>query len=338
MPDVKEVATKLGVAFVLEGSVRKMGDRLRINAQLIGGADGRHIWAERYDGDMADIFDFQDHIRKEIVDALAIQLTPAEVAQTGGTPTSNIEAYELYLRGRQLYFHYSPDGFEGAIRCLNQSIELDPAFADAYAYLSACRVAKWIFHWSDDEDELTGARELAEKAVALAPGSPIALVRLAWVQTWQRQFEAAGENFDKAIAIAPNLSEAYVYKGQHHNFAGEPELGLKFTSRALELDPFAPVDYHLGVEYLLLDRRDEAILTLERARNRTPHQVGTRLHLAWAYIEGGRVRDAENEILAIQEYSPGFTLQDFDRIFPYRLREVRTKALSALRKAGIAVS
>ena len=135
-PDVRETAEMLGVSYVLEGSVRKMGNRLRINAQLINAADGDHLWAERYDGNMDEIFDFQDRIRAEIVSVLRLKLTPTDKALTERKPTDSVEAYDLFLKARAEYFRHTPEHMLEARKCLEKAIEIDPNFADAYAHLS----------------------------------------------------------------------------------------------------------------------------------------------------------------------------------------------------------
>jgi TolB-like protein/Tfp pilus assembly protein PilF len=170
MPDVRDVADKLGVAYVLEGSVRKMGDRLRINAQLIDAAVGDHLWAERYDGDMAEIFEFQDRIRAEIVEALALQLTPTDEAQGKKRRTHSVEAYDAYLKGRVNYYRYNSDALAVAFEALEKAIALDPEFSEAHSYLSACHVATFIFRWLDIDEGLVKALAASKKAVELDPG------------------------------------------------------------------------------------------------------------------------------------------------------------------------
>ena len=141
--DVKVIAEQLGVKHILEGSVRKMGPKLRVNAQLIDAASGGHIWAERYDGDMADIFEFQDNIREQIVSALQVSLTPTDKALTERKPTDSVEAYDLFLKGRANFYRYTPEHLLEAIKCLEEAIEIDPNFAAAYGYLSYCHFYGW---------------------------------------------------------------------------------------------------------------------------------------------------------------------------------------------------
>jgi hypothetical protein len=155
--DVKEIAQQLGVKNIVEGSVRKMGDRLRINAQLIDGTDGSHIWAERYDGNMAEIFDFQDDIREQIVSALQLSLTPTERALVNRKSTNSVEAYDLYLKGRANFYRFTPVHLPEAVKCFEDAIEIDPDFADAYGYLSYCHFSGWVQMYAGFEDSLERA-------------------------------------------------------------------------------------------------------------------------------------------------------------------------------------
>ncbi len=179
-----DVGRKLGVKHVLEGSVRRAGNQIRINAQLIDAKTGGHLWAERYDGAFENIFALQDEITAKIVTALEVTLTSSDLARVERKPTTSIEAYDLYLRARERYNRYSPEAFRKALVFLRQAIELDPKFADAYGYLSACYLGPHIMRWNDVEGTLDQASAAAEKAVALDPESAVAQYRLGWVRSW----------------------------------------------------------------------------------------------------------------------------------------------------------
>jgi TolB-like protein/Tfp pilus assembly protein PilF len=338
MPDVRDVAEKLGVAFVLEGSVRKMGDRLRINAQLIDAAKGDHVWAERYDGSQNEIFDFQDRIRAEIVAALALQLTAADAAQAKRRRTHSLEAYDCYLKGRANYYRYSSDALAVAFEALEQAIALDPEFAEAHGYLSGCYVATHVFRWLDIDEGLVKALGTAETAVELDPNSATTRYRLGWVETWRGEFDKADSCFQKAISLDPESAEAYMYYGVMKVRLGEPEKTLELTNKALEIDPFLPPsDYHLGLEYFFLSELDKAIAATERARARAkmPDQTGGRLHLAVAYTEAGRTGEARAEIEAVLKISPDYSVQLVEKIYIYNRPEDRERFLGGLRKAGL---
>jgi adenylate cyclase len=334
--DVIEVGRKLGVKRIIEGSVRRAGNRVRINAQLIDAATGGHLWAERYDGDLENIFALQDEITAKIVAALEVTLSATDKARVERKPTTSIEAYDLYLKGRERYFQYSGAAMAEAFGFLERAIELDPAFADAHAYLSACHMAAHIFRWSSVDGDLERALTSAEKAVALDPDSAIAHTRLGWVLTWQRRYDDAERNFDRAAALAPELAEVFSYQAVHYIRAGDPERALRLTTKAQRLDPFAPqVDYHMGMEYLFLGRFEEAVAKLEIARDRTPKQSAVRLNLACAYVEMDRLDDAAREIRELFEISPDYTVALVDQVFPFRIDTVRERFIENLRKAGL---
>ena len=337
MPDIKDVVEKLGVAFVLEGSVRKMGDRLRINAQLIDGADGRHIWAERYDGNMAEIFEFQDAIREQIVAALQVSLTPTDKEFTERKPTDSVEAYDLFLRGRAIYHLLTHEHTLEAIKCLEAAIAIDPNFAAAYSYLSYCHFRGWVQMWPEFDDNLDQANELAEKGVALDSTSAIALTCLGWIQTYLRHYDQAVANLEKASALAPDNAEVYSNFGQILNYRGNPERALEMIEKAFSLESFVPPnwDFHAGHSHLLLRQYDQALAGINRAIERAPKFTPAHLFLACAYVELDRLDDATDKIKTVLEIVPQYTVKEVARIYPLRIDEERNRFLDALRKAGM---
>ena len=335
--DVKEVAAKLGVKHILEGSVRKMGTKLRINAQLIDAATGGHIWAQRFDGDMEDIFEFQDAIREQIVSALQVSLTPTDKKLTERKPTDSAAAYDLFLKGRASYHRYTPEDLNEAINCLEEAIEIDPNFADAYGYLSYCHIWGWAVMLPGFDDPLERANELAEKGVALDGASAIALSRLSWIQIFLRRHDQAIANLEKAIALAPNNADVNATFGQVLNYCGNPERALKMMEKAFSIEMFVPPnwEYQVGCSHLLLRRYDEALVRFNRAIERAPKFAPAYLHLAWACVELDRLDDANDAIKAVLEIVPQYTLIEVARIFPYRIDEDRNRYLDNLRKAGL---
>ncbi len=270
--DVRRVAEELGVRHVLEGSVRKAGGKVRINAQLIDAESGGHVWAERYDGDLEDIFSLQDNITAQIVSALQVSLTPTDKALAERKPTDSVEAYDLFLKGRANVHRYTREHHLEAIKCLEEAIEIDPNYADAYGYLSFCHFRGWVQMWPGFDDTLDRAQELAEKGVALDSTSAIALTRLGWIQTYLRRYDDAIANLDKAIALAPNNAEVYSTFGQVLNYWGNPERGLEMLEKAFSIDTIAPPNWELqmGLSHLLLRQYDEALARFKRSVERIP--------------------------------------------------------------------
>jgi adenylate cyclase len=337
MLDIKDVAKKLGVTFVLEGSVRKMGDRLRINAQLIDGADGRHIWAERYDGNMAEIFDFQDAIREQIVSALQVSLTPTDEVLAERKPTNSVEAYDLFLKGRANYFRYTPENLIEAKQCLEEAIELDPEYAEAYGYLSYCHILGWTLKLPAFDDALDYANELAEKGVALDGTSAIALTRLGWVQTFLRQYELAVANYERAIALAPNNAEVLASYAEVSNWLGKPEQALQLMDKVFEIDTIVPPswDLHVGHAHLLLRNFDRALSSIIAALDRAPKFTPALELLACTYVELGRIDDAREVVSRILNISTEYYLSHAPSVQNHRNDEDRKRFVDDLRKAGL---
>ena len=335
--DVKEIAKKLRVKYIVEGSVRKMGDRLRINAQLIDGADGRHIWAERYDGNMAEIFQFQDDIRAQIVAALQVSLTPADQALAERKPTDSVEAYDLFLKGRANLHLYTPEHLHEAIKCLEKAIKIDPNFTEAFGYLSYCHILGWVFMWPGFNDNLDRANELAERGVALDGTSAIAVLRLSWAQTYVHRYDEATANLEKALTLAHENAEFYAMCGITLNWLGNPERALEMLENAISLDAFAPPTWtwNMGHSHLLLRQYDEAIIRFLRTIERAPKFTHAYVTLAGAYVGLDRLDDAHKAIKTALEIAPLITVKEFATRFPYRLDEVRNRFLDSLRKTGL---
>ncbi len=337
MPDVKEVARKLGVAFVLEGSVRKMGDRLRINAQLIEGTQGRHIWAERYDGDMAEIFDFQDRIQSEIISALKLKLTPKDLVGSERKRTESVQAYDLYLKGRSRYFSYAPEDNLEAGKLFERAIEIDPKFAEAQTYLAMCYVNAWLFLWPGFEAGLARAGEIARTAVAIAPDSAVAHLRLGWVELFQRNHDAANVSFERALSLDPENAEIHAYFGEALNFSGKYELANEHAATALRLDPLSPPSWQFiyGRSFYHLGQYDKAASLIGGAVERLPALTVARLYLACAYLELDRHADAKEQIRQVIANEPRYTVEVADRVYPFRLDKDRIRFLDSLRAAGL---
>jgi adenylate cyclase len=336
--DIKEIAQKLRVKHVVEGSVRKMGDRLRVNAQLVDGTDGRHIWAERYDGNMAEIFDFQDDIREQIVSALQVSLTPVDQALTARRPTESVEAYDLLLKGREQFYAATHENTLEAVKYLEAAIEIDPNFADAYAYLSYCHFRGWAQMLPGFDDDLVQACELAERGVALDGTSAFAMALLGLIQSRLRQYDQAIANFEKAIALARRNGEVYATYGQVLMFWGNPKRGIEMLEKAFSLETFSPAiwEWQMGHGHLLLRQYDDALTRFHRAIAQAPKFIPTYAYLACAYGELNRIDDARKTIRTVLDFAPGFNRAVVERFLSgYRNDEDRDRLLGAFRKIGL---
>ncbi len=224
----RQVAKDLGVRYVLEGSVRRAANRVRINAQLIDAATGFHLWAQRYDRDLEDIFALQDEITHTIVAALEVHLTPRERAGIERRYTDNLEAYDLFLQAREGFWRRTREGAAQARTSLERAIALDPKFAAAHALLAEICRSEWWYGWRDDEDALDRALELARRGVALDDGLPFAHMFLGWIHLWRKEHDQAIAEAKRCLALDPNNAEGHVRLGHILDQAGRPAEGLPF--------------------------------------------------------------------------------------------------------------
>ena len=334
---VQEVSRDLGVRYVVEGSVRKSGNRVRITAQLIDGMSGGHMWAERYDRDLTDIFALQDEITEKIVAALQVKLTEGEQEQVARRYTENLVAYDYFLRGRADQARATKETNAQAREMFERAIELDPNFAGAYAVLSHTYSRDWSYQWSDDTQALERASEAAKKAVTLDDSLPLAHARLAWIYLWRRQHEQAIAEVKRAIFLDPNFAEGYARLGIILTYAGRPGEGIDLVKKAMRLDPHYPPLYlfYLGHAHYLVGQYEEAIAVLKRSFTRNPDQLPSHLDLAVIYCELGRKEEARAEVAEVLRISPRASLEGQRERMLFKDQAVLERYLENLRKAGL---
>lgn len=328
---------KHAISHLVEGSVRRMADRVRVGVELIHAHSGETLWAERYDGDISRIFDFQDSIGRQIVEALNFTLVGGFDNSRPSKGTASIDAYDLYLKARERYFHYTPDGLREAIGFLKDAIQVDPDFAEAHAYLAYFYTAVRISRYFEMDDPMEMAERSARRAVELAPDSALANTWMGWVFGLRGLHEDAYSFFEKANAADPSLPEVYTYYGSICIYGGRPEKALALSERALELHSFAPPswDFHVGQAHHVLRNYGQALKKYEQARDRIPKFTSLRLHMAAAYWEAGRFDEANKEIAAVLEIAPGYHLSMAAENYPYVDGELRNRFLDALKAAGL---
>ncbi len=335
----QQVGSDLGVAFVLDGSVRKSGDRLRITAQLVDAGTGNHIWAERYDRKLTDVFALQDEVTTKIVNALAVRLTAAETEKLGFSDTDNIAAYDTFLRGQQYRMQRTREGNELARDAYRQALELDPTYARAYGALAVVLTHDLRNDWTELSPEEARARalELAQKAVALDRSSPQAYWALGFVYLFRRQYDEAAAAAQQAVALAPNYADGYALLGLINNFQGQPEDTVRFIKKAMALNPYYGGVYPqvLGLAYHALGRDREAVEALKQGLERNPSALYARLFLASSYVRLGQQEDAQWEIEQIEILNPGTTITRLATMFPIKDAEEMNAFLQDLRKAGL---
>ncbi len=308
--NVQEVSRELGVGYVVEGSVRKAGNRVRVTAQLIDGRSGGHLWAERYDRKLTNIFDLQDEIREKIVDALQVKLTKGEKERVDHRYTDNLEAYDIYLHGRD-QIRASNINNAQARDLFEKAIKLDPFFASAYAQLSYCHFRDWFNQWSQNPQKLEHAFEAAQEAVNLNKSLPEARAILAWANLWKRNHEQAIAEGRTAISLDPNFAEGYARLGEILNLASQPKEGVSLIKKAMRLDPHFPPIYlfYLGQSYYAMENYEEAIKIIKRVVNRNPDYLHPHRTLAVIFNRLGRKEEAKTEVSEILRINPYATVE-----------------------------
>ncbi len=336
--NVREVSRALGVRYVLEGSVRKAGNRVRIAAQLIDGATGGHLWAERYDRDLTDIFAVQDEVTREIVSALAVKLTQGERRRIERKGTDNLEAYDYYLRGRQLAWRRSKEANDEARVLLERAIALDPQFTSAYAMLAGVHLLEYANRWrSQPEESHRTAHELAQRAVALDDDAPEAHWVLGLVYLGLRQLDRSMAEARKALALDPNFAWAHSLLGQALHYAGRSQEAIEPLTTAMRLDPNDqdPFLHFLAQAYFGLGRYEEAAVNLRRRIVRKPDTDLSRVLLAACYGHLGRTEEARALWREVLQINPDYSFEYHRRRLPYKDPADLDRIVDGLRKAGV---
>ena len=336
--DVKRVATELGVRYVLEGSVRKAANRVRITAQLIDGATGGHLWADRYDRDLHDIFLVQDEVTQNIVEALRVRLSPDERDRIGGAGTSNVEAYDLVLRGRELALRFTADANAEAQGLFEKSIELDPAFGAPYSLLAVTLLMDYINNWNGATQEtLENGLRLATRAVEIDPYASQAYWALAVAHMWKRDLDRAIEDIDKALALDPNNAHALANRGHIFSYAGRPVEAIRSLEKAVRLDPHFPNVYlhFLAHAHFVQGDYAQAAALLERRIRLHPETDTSRVLLASCCGHLGRVDEARKAWSDVFRVNPNYSLERKGRILPYKNPADWERLVEGLRKAGL---
>jgi len=333
----RQVSEELGVRYVLEGSVRKAGDRVRITAQLIDATTGGHVWAERYDRELEDVFTLQDEITQQIVVVLKVKMDEAEQQRVMRKDTASLTAYDYVLRGRSLMSRYAREENAQAQRMYERAIDLEPEYATAYANLGWAYFLEWIMQWSQNPQSLERASELAKKAIALNDSLSLAHRLLGHVYLYRMQFEQAVAEKERAITLDPNDADGYAQLGEVLVWAGRPEEGIVLIKKAMRLNPHFPIHYllALGSAYSFMQRYEEAIATHQRALSRNPDFLASHIALAFIYSISGREEEARAHVAEVLRISPNYSLEVASQSIPFRDRSELEGFFEALRRAGL---
>ncbi len=335
---VQEIGRDLGVRFVLEGSVRKAGNRVRITAQLIDAGSGGHLWAERFDRGLDDIFATQDEVIEKIVGALRVTLTPGEERRLHQRATANVEAYESWLRARELLGRSTRESAAQAKAMHRRAIELDANFAAPHAGLSLVAISEYVSGWVPDPAQaLDEAARWARRAIELNDQEPVSHMALGNVLLWRRDHDGALREFGRMIELDPNFAQGHAATGMALTYAGRPAEALESIALAMRLDPHYPsiVLHFVGQAHFSLERYETAVeLLLERIA-RTPGTDSSRLLLASCYGHLGRAEEARATWAEILQVSPEFSLSQRERVLPFKDARDFQRIVDGLGKAGL---
>jgi adenylate cyclase len=341
---IARIAEELGVRYVLEGSVRRAGDQVRINAQLIDATTGGHLWAERYDGAIADVFRVQDKITTSIVDALALELTPREAERGDNLGTENIEAYDAYLLGLSFYFRRTPKSFAKAKTYFEQAIELDSDYTEAYValakiYAQVGRIITYTRALSINSSETHAKARSIIAEVQAIPLADIHVVRsLLALNKYQKEraiFEA-----ERALELDPNSIDAMEALVRAQIYAGHPESGIKLAKRVMRQNPtlLASPSLLIGLAEFALGNPESAVEQIERGFELGSKDIRYTVILAAAYAELGSVDQAKRTLEIFQQVDIGSTeLADVMTLFPFSDPDVLRRLAKGLELSGIKV-
>jgi TolB-like protein/Flp pilus assembly protein TadD len=284
---VQDISRELGVRYVVEGSVRRDANQVRINTQLIDAATGGHVWSGRYDRELQGLFALQDEVRQRIVLTLKVKLTPEEQERFQRYPTANLEAYEYVLRGVESMYRGTKEANAQARQMFEKALELDPQYAGAYAWLGFTYHFDWLFHWNADPQNLEQALAQAQRALALDDSLPDVHQLLSVVYLWgKNRPEQALAEAERALALDPNYADSYFVLADVLSNAGRPEEAIRWAEKAVRLNPRDPASYlwQLGYAYRLTGRVEEAIATQKQALVHDPNYLFAYTELAFSYV------------------------------------------------------
>jgi TolB-like protein/class 3 adenylate cyclase/Tfp pilus assembly protein PilF len=341
--DVKQVGRELGVRYVLEGSVRKAANRVRITGQLVDTATGAHLWADRFDGGLGDIFDLQDQVTESIVGAIAPAVERAEIERARRKPTERLDAYDHYLRGlAKSYQDASQQACSEALHLFNCAIKLDPDFATAYARAAFCYANAKAFGWiSLTPEEVAEVSRLAQRAVELGRDDAIALADSGWALAYVvRDLDRGAALIDRALALNSNVAEAWDCGGWVKNWLGEYELAIKRFTRAIRLSPLdpwvAPMRAGTAHAHFFLSRYDEAASWAAMALQDNPNSQPLLRIGAASNAMAGRLDQAQKAVVRLRQLNPTLRVSNLKNVLgPYRHAEDISRYEEGLRQAGL---
>ena len=338
--DIKQVGRELGVRYVLEGSVRNAAGRVRLTGQLIDATTGAHLWADRFEGELNDIFALQDRMTESVIGAIAPRLQQSEIERASRKPTANLTAYDYYLRGVSILLQQKKETLAEALPLFKKAIEIDPEFALAYA-----NAAAWHALWMttglsvDREQETEAAVAFARKALELDDSDAFVLARAGWALAFMgAEVEAGADYLRRATDADPNSAYAWTFRGFADLLLGRHEQAIEHLNRSLRLSPVGPTVFnaYLGLANANLhsDRYEEAVKWGETSLRHNPTWLGTYRSLTVSYALSGRIDDAKTAWAFVQKADPTMRISDIRKRFPYRRDEDVARLVKGYRLVG----
>ena len=339
--DVRQVGRELGVRYVLEGSVRKSGTRVRITGQLIDASTGHHIWADRFDGNLADLFDLQDEITTSVIGAIQPSIRAAETGRSKRKHPGNFDAYDFYMQALPHVASLKRKGNTIGLGLLEQALQLEPDYAAALAMAAWCHAQRCVYSWTEDPDtECRLTLQLANKAVTLAANDSFALSMLGAAHTLVREFKTAYELLQRALELDPNCAWGWNRLGWLNSYLDRPAESIECLEKAIRLSPLDPINFNcfagLGVAHFLQDRHDESVKWLEKALAANPEARWIYRPLIPAYVSAGRMDEAKRGLRLLMQDYPSLTCE---RVRVAMLYSPRTmdRICDGLAQAGLPV-
>jgi len=340
-PDIRLVARELGVRYVVEGSVRKAGNRVRITAQLIDAASGNHLWANRFDGSLDDVFDLQDQITEQIVIVVEPEILARERERARRLPPESLDTWEVLQRGLSHFYRMNKTDIGEAIRLIREATSLDPSFAAAHAHLAYVQWVSAMAGYADDREKaLASARAAAKQAASLDANEPLAHLVLGRLFTHVGEIEMAIGEMQGAINLNPNFAWAYFSLGMTYlNGAAQPEQALPHLDAALRLSPRDPLRFGIlmfkGSALRILGRYDEAIAHCRQACQFPDAGYLPYMHLAASLGDAGQMEEAQAAVENVKDRHPEFSISNLQENFAGLNESYLSNLSDSLRKAGV---
>jgi TolB-like protein/class 3 adenylate cyclase/tetratricopeptide (TPR) repeat protein len=336
--DIRQVGRELGVRYVLEGSVRKSGNRVRITGQLIEASSDAHLWADRFEGSLEDVFDLQDQVASAVVGAMDPRIVEAEIARIKRKPPNNLDAYDCFLRGSDLCSRWSADANQAALRLFYRAIELDPEYAPAYAYACWCHVFRSQLGTDFTPEQRRETARLAHEAARLGRDDAFSLVWAGWSLAMLGELSEGARLVDRALALNPNMARIWNLSGWVRIWLRQPEVAIQHFERAMRLDPLDPfmhaVEDGMAYAHIRTERYNDAVSWAKRALQSKPNDGNAARAIAIGEAMSGRFDEARIAVRRFLEINPDARISTHAPLI-HVSDEFQARITEALRKAGM---